>query len=115
MSINELLPGPYRKPDSRQYRDTSRYLPSTVRLSTIDYARMAEIDRFYIRCQQYRDYYKGHKDQGKESSNLMAYFKAPQKMLFKYNCNPTTECMKHLTGWKRMKQPIVFFDPHCLK
>lgn len=47
----------YSNKDSRRFRDTSKFLPPG--LPGFDYLRMAEIDKFYMDCQRYRDFYKG--------------------------------------------------------
>lgn len=48
----------YKENDARRFRDTSRYLPKGVHLNIIDYKRMREVDQFYLKCQEHRDFYK---------------------------------------------------------
>lgn len=44
--------------DAKKLRNSiSGFLPN-IGLSMIDYGRSAEVDRFYISCQNHRDYYK---------------------------------------------------------
>ena len=44
--------------DAKKLRNSlSGFLPN-IGLSMIDYGRSAEVDRFYLSCQNHRDYYK---------------------------------------------------------
>uniref|UniRef100_A0A1A9VEU4 Uncharacterized protein n=1 Tax=Glossina austeni TaxID=7395 RepID=A0A1A9VEU4_GLOAU len=75
-----------------------------IGLAVVDYARLDEIDRFYIDCQNFRDYYRDPYYQ----LHLPIAFK---KHYGKCGHRPTDKCIQLFmkpTEWVRERQPVVY-------
>ena len=88
---------------SNQRKSIMNFAPR-IGLSVVDYGRSAEIDNFYISCQNFRDYYRD------------PYNKLPRPIEFKRffgkcgnRCpDRNTELLMKPTQCVREKQPIIY-------
>uniref|UniRef100_A0A182N684 Uncharacterized protein n=1 Tax=Anopheles dirus TaxID=7168 RepID=A0A182N684_9DIPT len=75
----------YAERVKRIRRTLAAVLPPNPNLTVFDRNRMAEVDEFYLRCQQQRDYYRDRTEQLQQ----LPEFKRPLTRSFSQLTNPT--------------------------
>uniref|UniRef100_A0A182FRA9 Uncharacterized protein n=1 Tax=Anopheles albimanus TaxID=7167 RepID=A0A182FRA9_ANOAL len=71
-------------------RTLAAVVPSNRRLTVFDRARLAEVDEFYLRCQQQRDYCRDRTGRLKP----LTEFQRPIRRSFSQLPNPTEEYLR---------------------
>lgn len=92
--------------EAKNFRnDLSKFLPSKIGVTTMDVKRCWDIDRFYLNCQDYRDWYKN------VSKKLYRpdEFEVPAKK-FATRPDPTSIYEKQPVQYHQQFQPITY--PH---
>lgn len=89
--------------DAKKLRNSiSGFLPN-IGLSMVDYGRSADIDRFYVACQQHRDFYKDFTGR----IQRVPGFERPERH-FQSRPNPTDVYVKLPLRYPIERRPVVY-------